>query len=376
MVEVVLPHVPYVGLTFTIPRMLRRAFLFDRSLYGDLCRAAYQATKTFLEAHFPNLEKPVPAMVVVPQSWGSLLNCHSHCHACSTLGVFTRDGVFHAVPDDIEFTPLESLFREEVFKFLLKKDKVTPERVEMLRSWKRSGFHVDASRRVRADDRRALASLLEYMERAPVALSRLKYQSDGRVLYTGNFNPNLGRDYQLLTGVEFLAMLVPHISLRYEARIHSYGGASTKIRKALGWIPSDEEGTESEAPEDVVVVEEEESEFIRLRRKNWARLIARVYLESPEICGGCGKEMKILSAISSPAQDDVIERILRCRGQWDPPWLRQRRARGPPTQLEIVAATTRAEPSELPPDVAGDEYSQLRPDAEDDFSQLPPGDDE
>jgi hypothetical protein len=214
MVEVVLPHVPYVGLTFTIPRMLRRAFLFDRSLYGDLCRAAYQATKKFLEAHFPNLEKPVPAMVVVPQSWGSLLNCHSHCHACSTLGVFTRDGVFHAVPDDIDFAPLENLFREEVFKFLLKKDKVTLERIEMLRSWKRSGFHVDASRRVRADDRQALASLLEYMERAPVALSRLKYQSDGRVLYTGKFNPNLGRDYQLLTGVEFLAMLVPHISLR------------------------------------------------------------------------------------------------------------------------------------------------------------------
>jgi hypothetical protein len=58
-----------------------------------------------------------------------------------------------------------------------------------------------------------------------------------------------------------------------------------------------------------------------------------------------------------------------------PPWLRQRRARGPPTQLEIVAATDDEHP-QLPPDVAGDEYSQLRPDTEDDFSQLPPGDDD
>jgi hypothetical protein len=32
--------------------------------------------------------------------------------------------------------------------------------------------------------------------------------------------------------------------------------------------------------------------------------------------------MKALSAISSPAQDDVIEKILRARGAWDPPWTR------------------------------------------------------
>lgn len=30
----------------------------------------------------------------------------------------------------------------------------------------------------------------------------------------------------------------------------------------------------------------------------------------------CGKEMKILAAITSPAQDDVIEKVLRARGEW------------------------------------------------------------
>ena len=40
--------------------------------------------------------------------------------------------------------------------------------------------------------------------------------------------------------------------------------------------------------------------------------------------------MEIISAISSPAQDDVIERVLRHLNLWDPPWRRQRRARGPP----------------------------------------------
>ena len=39
MVEEVLPLVPYRQLVFTIPVSLRKSFLFDRSLYGELCRA-------------------------------------------------------------------------------------------------------------------------------------------------------------------------------------------------------------------------------------------------------------------------------------------------------------------------------------------------
>ena len=45
------------------------------------------------------------------------------------------------------------------------------------------------------------------------------------------------------------------------------------------------------------------------RRRNWARLIAKVWLEDPTLCKRCGKEMKILSAISSPAQDEVMEKL-------------------------------------------------------------------
>ena len=48
MVEGVLPEVPYLPLVITIPKMIRRALLFDRRLYGDLCRTAYQsASYTF-----------------------------------------------------------------------------------------------------------------------------------------------------------------------------------------------------------------------------------------------------------------------------------------------------------------------------------------
>ena len=111
--------------------------------------------------------------------------------------------------------------------------------MELLRSWRHSGFNVD------------------------------------------NHLPSLGRDHQLCSGVEFLALLVPHIALRYECRIQSFGARlrgrarwpSTTIRRELGWIRA--RGNSAARPE-VVEVEEDESEFVRLRRASWRRLIATV----------------------------------------------------------------------------------------------------
>ena len=69
--------ITYRQLVFTIPRNLRRAFLFDRSLYGDFCRIAYASTGDFLRrqaaGQFYGVEKAVPAMVASPQSFGDLI---------------------------------------------------------------------------------------------------------------------------------------------------------------------------------------------------------------------------------------------------------------------------------------------------------------
>ena len=74
--------------------------------------------------------------------------------------------------------------------------------------------------------------------------------------------------------------------------------------------------------------------------------------------------MRVISAFAaaparvsaSPAQDDVIERILKSIGKWNPPWLRERKIRGaPPRQIEM--------------------FSQERPELADEFDQTPPGDD-
>jgi hypothetical protein len=186
-------------------------------------------------------------------------------------------------------------------------------------------------------DRKGLESLLEYMERAPVSEERLEVREDALVVYRGNYHPGLGTDHRLVTGLEFLAMMVPHIVLRYQVTSRCYGAVSTRIRRRYGWIGKGGGGAPERAAVDAISgmaagiatagIDEGESGFVRVRRRNWARLIARTYLEDPEVCPQCGKRMRVLAALSSPAQDAVIERILKCRGEWDPPWGRRAPAR-------------------------------------------------
>ncbi|MFQ5505398.1 MAG: hypothetical protein ACE5F1_11455 [Planctomycetota bacterium] len=113
--------------------------------------------------------------------------------------------------------------------------------------------------------------------------------------------------------------------------------------------------------------QEEDDEVQRKRRRNWARLIAKVYLEDPQLCGHCRKPMRIIAAISSPEQDDVIEKILRHLQIWDPPWLRHRapRARAPPGPSSFNDPRTPSEPEFIDPPVDDEQY----------IIDPPPGDD-
>jgi hypothetical protein len=362
MVEEVLPLAPYRQLVFTIPRNLRPAFLRDRSLYGDLCRVAYASTRDFLRAQaprgFPKFQKATPAMVIVPQSFGDLLISHPHAHSVVSLGLYTRDGSFLRM-EDIDFSSLEEIFRERFLEMMLRRGKILPDTAEVMRSWEHSGFNLGWDRKLEADDRKGLQGLLSYMERAPVSLRRLRYLDDGMVHYQGTqVHPRLGIDHQLLSPVEFLALLVPHILLRYQVTTRLYGAISTRTRPRLGWIehppthkPPPEYGpppdsglsllpsaagpalqNEARPPGPGISNQEadDESPVRKERRRSWARLIHRTWLCDPELCPVCGQRMKVIAAIMSPAQDALIEKILRCIGRWNPPWLQKRKARGPP----------------------------------------------
>jgi hypothetical protein len=66
-----------------------------------------------------------------------------------------------------------------------------------------------------------------------------------------------------------------------------------------------------------------------------------------------------------PAQDEVIEAVLRARGEWHPPWKRKRKARDPP----------RGPPFALELSSSDEDFSQEVPELGDDFNQEVPGGD-
>ena len=92
--------------------------------------------------------------------------------------------------------------------------------------------------------------------------------------------------------MHFLDLLVPHILLRFQSVIHCYGASSTTLHKRFGWIrptaSSQPSASNATAPASVEVIEDEENEFVRVRRRNWARLIKKVWLEDPTVCPRCG----------------------------------------------------------------------------------------
>ena len=338
---------------------LRRPFLFDRSLFGGFCRVAYSSTRDFLRRQasgtFRRVDQAVPVMIASPQSFGDLIVPNPHLHAVVSLGLFRPDGVFLPM-EDVDFSGLEEIFRERFFRLMLRRQKVRPETVERMRAWEHSGFNVDFGRKFDADDRGGLEGLLSYMERAPVSLRRLTYRSDGMVHYQGTkLHPRLGTDHQLLSPVEFLAHLVHHVLLRFEVSSRSYGALSTTFRRKLGWLQHPPVHVPPPEPTDPGTVlpdiaqpphpqshgfvspgpvppapESEVSDFLKKRRRAWARLIAKTWHVDPSLCASCGRPMKIIAALTSPHQEDEIERILRHIQLWDPPWKRTHKARGPP----------------------------------------------
>jgi hypothetical protein len=77
--------------------------------------------------------------------------------------------------------------------------------------------------------------------------------------------------------------------------------------------------------------------------------------------------MPIVAAITSPEQDDVIEKILRHLQIWDPPWQRERapRTRAPPPPSVLDHAPPTNEPAELIDPPVDDERYMVDPPGDD-----------
>jgi len=82
-----------------------------------------------------------PGAVIAIQTFGDFLGFHPHLHLLCSDGCFYGDGAFKVSPA-FDTKPLEEIFRHKIFKMLLSKGKIIQEMVDLLMSWKNSGFNV------------------------------------------------------------------------------------------------------------------------------------------------------------------------------------------------------------------------------------------
>ncbi len=275
-------------------------------------------------------ENAVPGAVIAIQSFGDFLGFNSHLHVLASDGCFYGQDMFRVAPR-FETKQLEEIFRHNVFKMLLSKGKITEDLIRMLMSWRHSGFNVFSGPRIQPGDEEAMENLARYIIRASFSQERMTYFSEeSKVIYQSKD----GKEEKVFDALEWLAAMCSHVPNKGEQMVRYYGYYSNVSR-----------GKRKKQDQDDLIpsiLEPEQSS--KAHRKNWARLIQKIYEVDPLTCPKCFKTMKIISFIEN---EEVIKKILKHLGLWEV------KARPPPR------------PNASPPDVHID-YSD---------SQVPPCED-
>ena len=84
-----MPHWHFI---FSIPKILRRYFLYNRSLLSDLSHCGWESLKIFFQETVPK-EGAVPGALVTIQSFGDFLGLNPHLHILGTDGCFYGKGM-------------------------------------------------------------------------------------------------------------------------------------------------------------------------------------------------------------------------------------------------------------------------------------------
>ena len=307
--EEILKAVPHRHFVFSIPKILRRYFLYDRSLLSDLSRCGWESLKVFFQASVPE-DDAVPGAVVAIQSFGDFLGFNPHLHVLVTDGCFYGEGMFRVAPR-FETNQLEEFFRHNVFKMLLSKGKITEDLVDMMLKWRHSGFNVFCGPKIQPGDEEAMENLARYIIRASFSQERMTYIPEkSKVVYRSKD----GKQEKIFDALEWLAAMASHVPNKGEQMVRYYGHYSNvsrgkrKKQNEDGMIPPilEPDGSSKE------------------HRKNWARLIQKIYEVDPLTCTKCQGKMCIIAFIED---EGVIKKILKHLGLW------QIKARPPPRAI-------------------------------------------
>ena len=153
-----------------------------------------------------------------------------------------------------------------------------------------------------------MENLARYIVRASFSQERMAYiREESKVVYQSKD----GKSEKVFDALERLAAMCSHVPNKGEQMVRYYGYYSNVAR-----------GKRKKAEEDDLIPSILESEgSSKEYRKNWARLIQKIYEVDPLTCPKCSGIMKVISVIEDK---DVIKKILKHLGLWE------RKARPPP----------------------------------------------
>ncbi len=308
----VLKQVPHRQWVFSLPKRLRIYFMYNRKLLAKLSRCAWKVLGTYLKQSVP-FDDAVAGAAIAVHTFGDFQQYNPHLHLIATDGCFTRHGTFTKGPGS-EPKDLQELFRYEVLKMLKAEGKINDAVIENMLTWRHSGFNVYCGPTIWPNNDQGLEDLARYIIRACFSAERMTYlpakdtlDGQAKVIYRSKD----ARTSKTFEALDWLAQLVTHIPNKSEHMVRYYGYYSNKSRGMRK-----KAGTDDQMP---ALVESAVSslEF----RRNWARLIQKIYQIDPQLCPKCQGPMKVISFIEDNA---LIKKILIHLGLWqtrnhDPP---------------------------------------------------------
>ena len=122
--ETLLLDVPHRQVVFTIPKMLRIFFKYNRRLLGELGRSALRSLTRYFEVVTGS--ELMPGVIAAIQTFGNRINARPHLHFLVTEGGVDKAGLFHKIPR-LDDSRLAELFAREVLGFLVRKELLSPE---------------------------------------------------------------------------------------------------------------------------------------------------------------------------------------------------------------------------------------------------------
>jgi Transposase zinc-binding domain/Putative transposase len=279
----VIAPVPHRHVVLTIPRLLRPLFRRRRELLVELARAAAEATAELLRR--ATGEDLRPGLVVSIATAADLLQWHPHLHLLASDGGFAADGIFVGLAR-WDATLLMSLFRQSILARLLDRHAISQELVGKLLAWRHPGFSAHVGERIDPQDKQRLEDTAAYLVRNPLSLKKLVYLDGHRaVLYRSRMNPSLGRNFEALDPLEWLARMSDHIPDPGQHRTIFYGHYANRTRGARRRDESEWPEASAEPPP-------------RRCSPTWARLIARIYQVDPLVCNRCGQRMRTIAFLT------------------------------------------------------------------------------